>query len=76
MTEAAVAESLGAKLDGLALTGDEQALLAHLLTPDDGAEVVGYTASFTAMLTGMTLGGGSRPTRPGIIANMGESGSI
>ena len=54
MSDTTTAASLGAKLDALDLTADEQALLADLLTPAD-AEVSGYTTGFTAMLSGMTL---------------------
>ena len=61
-------------MDTLDLTADEHALLADLLTPAD-TEVTGYTASFTGMLSGMTL---NRPLpRPGstnILAGTGSGG--
>lgn len=75
MADADVVAGLGAKLDAMELTADEQVMLTDLLADAD-AEVVGYTASFTAMLSGMTLTSSPRPTNPNIVANMGESGSI
>lgn len=56
MADPTTAASLGAKLDTLDLTADEHSLLTDLLTPAD-AEVTGYTASFSAMLTGTNLTG-------------------
>ena len=67
MADTTAAASLGAKLDTLDLTADEHALLADLLTPAD-AEVSGYTSSFTAMLSGMTLS--SPLPRPGTSTNI------
>lgn len=76
MRDATTAAGLGAKLDALELTAEEQALLTDLLTPAD-AEVTGYTSSFTAMLSGASFHGMvPPPTRTGIIANFNESGAI
>ena len=76
MADTTIAASLGAKLDALDLTADEHALLCDLLTPHD-AEVSGYTTSFTAMISGMTMSRPKqRPTSTSIIANFQESGMI
>ena len=69
-----VLHRLGVKLDTLDLTADEHALLADLLTPAD-AEVSGYTASFTGMLSGMTLNPPlPRPGSTNLLAGDGSGG--
>ena len=69
-----VLHRLGVKLDTLDLTADEHALLCDLLTPAD-AEVTGYTASFTGMLSSMTLNPPlPRPGNTSILAQNGNGG--
>lgn len=68
MTDVEIAAGLGAKLDALALTAEEHALLTDLLTSaaaDGEAEVVGYSVSFTALVSDATGTGVPRSAGPG-----------
>ena len=66
MTDADVVAGLGAKLDELDLTHDEHALLTDLLTRNhDEAEVVGFSDSFTALISDVYETGVPRSSGPG-----------